>query len=79
MSRRCTRWLIAALSVIALALPVHAQNILTVRVESVDALVEDIDTVAVALGQEPGTGEQLLQMAGSLLGMPASPTPIQRI
>ena len=69
MSRLHTRWIVIALTIAALALPVQAQNVLTIRVESLDALLADVDTVAVALGQEPGSAEGLVQMVAGQIGL----------
>jgi hypothetical protein len=71
MSHRITRCLGIALAIAALALPIQAQNVLSVRVESLEDLLADIDTIAVALGQDEGTSEGLLAMAQGVLGLPA--------
>jgi hypothetical protein len=70
MSRSITRWVGVALAVFALVLPIQAQNVLTIRVESFEALLDDVDTIAVALGQPKGSADGWLQMAQSAMGMP---------
>ena len=57
MSRSITRWVGVTLAVFALVLPIQAQNVLTIRVESFEALLDDVDTIAVALGQPKGSAE----------------------
>jgi hypothetical protein len=69
MSRLSTRWIGIVIAIAAIAIPVQAQNVLTIRVESLDALIEDVETIAVALGQEPGSGAAMVQMVGSQLGL----------
>jgi hypothetical protein len=70
MSRCFVRCLGIALAIWALALPVQAQNVLSIRVENLDDLTADIDSIAAALGEEEGAGEGLLAMAQSMLGLP---------
>jgi ribosomal protein L1 len=60
----------ALVALVGATLPVQAQNVLTVRIESFDALLDDVDTIAVALGQPEGSAEGWLQMAQGALGMP---------
>lgn len=69
MSRPHMRWIGVALGILALALPVQAQNVLTIRVESLDALLADVDTVAVALGRDPGSARALVQRVADQLGL----------
>ncbi len=70
MSRSIVRWVGVALVVFALTLPIQAQTVLTVRIESFDALIEDIDKIAVALGQPEGSAETWVRMAQGAMGMP---------
>ncbi len=70
MSRSIARFIGAMLAICALVLPIQAQNVLTVRVESLEALLDDVDTIAVALGQPKGSAENWLQMAQGALGLP---------
>ena len=70
MSRSIARWVGVTLAIFTLVLPIQAQNVLTVRVESFEALLDDVDTIAVALGQPKGSAENWLAMAQGMLGMP---------
>ena len=70
MSRSIARWIGVTLAIFALVLPIQAQNVLTIRVESIESLLDDVDTIAVALGQPKGSAEGWLQMAQGALGMP---------
>ncbi len=70
MSRSIVRWVAVTVAALALALPIQAQTVLTVRIESFEALVEDVDKIAVALGQPEGSAENWLQMAQDATGMP---------
>jgi len=70
MSRSIARWIGVALAVFALVLPIQAQNVLTIRVDSFESLVDDVDAIAVALGQPKGSADGWLQMAQGALGMP---------
>jgi len=70
MSRSIARWTGVAIAIVALTLPIQAQYVLTVRVESFESLLDDVDTIAVALGQPKGSAENWLNMAQGALGMP---------
>ena len=70
MSHSIKRWIGVTFVVVALVLPAQAQNVLTVRVESFESLLNDVDTIAVAMGQPEGSSDNWLQMALGMLGMP---------
>ena len=69
MSRLYKCWIGVALVLVAISLPAQAQNVLAIRVESLDDLIEDVETIAVALGQEKGSGEGMVQMVASQIGL----------
>ena len=57
-------------ALLVFAPPVAAQDVLTVRVESLDAFFADTDTLMTAVGQEAGMGEMALGMLQGMVGVP---------
>jgi hypothetical protein len=70
MNRILARLTALVFALLVFGPPAVAQDVLTVRVESLDAFFADTDTLMTAVGQEAGMGEMALGMLQGMVGVP---------